>query len=393
MFRKISAQYIFTGNSAPLKRGIIVINNDNEIVDLIDTHGSLPEIEKLEFYDGIITPGFVNAHTHIELSHLKGKINQGTGLVGFIREIGQLRHSLSDGKVMDEASSAMIANGIVAAGDISNTDYSFLHKSTSKIRYYTFIEIFGFQESIAQERLNIGLKLLGQLKKTKLPGSLTPHAPYSISVKLWHLLTDISSINEFRWSVHNQESGSENQLFIQKTGEISDFLARISEEFISWNAPGISSLAYCQDFYKRIPNLLLVHNTFTSAADLECIADLKHKVYLVLCPNANLFIEKVLPDVEMLLNSGFQIALGTDSLASNTGLSILEEIKTIQRYFPTIPLEKLIEWGSYNGAKALGFDLDIGSIETGKKPGLNLITNINFQEMKLTSQSEVKVLA
>jgi cytosine/adenosine deaminase-related metal-dependent hydrolase len=119
---------------------------------------------------------------------------------------------------------------------------------------------------------------------------------------------------------------------------------------------------------------------------------MQDKVVLVLCPNANLYIENKLPDIELFAASGFSIALGTDSLASNTTLSILEEMKTIQLHFPKIRLNDLITWGTINGAKALGFNKLKGTIEIGKKPGLNLISGIDFREMKLTLQSEVKVL-
>jgi len=392
MLRKISAHYIFPGKGNPLKKGVVVVNSEGEIIDLIDTQGNLQESEKLEFYNGIIAPGFVNAHTHLELSHLKGKINQHTGLAGFIRNIGQLRHPEISKEAIIDADSRMQSNGIVAAGDISNSGITFLYKAKSKIRYYTFIEIFGIQNHIARERMNFGAGLLEMLKTYQLAGTLVPHAPYSISNTLWQLLSQFTAENGLKWSIHNQESDEENQLFLNKTGKISNFLAAISDEFDGWEAPGITSLKYCKRFYKNIPFTLLVHNTFISASDLDAISDLKDKICLVLCPKANLYIENVLPDIEMLSKSGFRISLGTDSLASNTDLSILEEMKVIQQYFPAIPLKTLLEWGTINGALALDFENELGSIEINKKPGLNLLTNINFNEMKLTSHSEVKVL-
>ena len=392
MQRKVSAHYIFPGGRSPIKRGIVVVDENGEITDLIDNGGNLPESEKLEFYDGIITAGFINTHTHLELSHLKGEIDRQTGLVGFIRNIGQLRNHFDQNKSIIDADLLMQENGIVAAGDISNTDTSFSVKAKSKIDYYTFIEIFGIQDNIAEERLDFGIELLEKLKTFHLPGSVTPHAPYSMSGLLWKLLSDFSIEHKLNWSVHNQESNEENLLFLDKTGKIAEFLASISGEFANWEEKGLSSLQYCRGFYQNIPRLLLVHNTFTSTADLVSIADLHEKTTIVLCPNANLYIENRLPDIEMLSKSCFPISLGTDSLASNSTLSILEEMKTIQQHYPTISLTDLINWGTINGANALGFEDRLGSIEKGKKPGLNLITNVNFREMKLTSQSEVKVL-
>jgi aminodeoxyfutalosine deaminase len=392
MLRKLSAHYIFPGDGKPIKRGIVVVNENGKIQDLIDTAGSLPEIERLEFYDGIITPGFINAHTHLELSHLKGCIEQHTGLASFLRQIGQLRKINSSDETMLHSDKSMVANGIVAVGDISNTDISFPLKTVSKIRYFTFIELFGIQDNIAEERFNTGISLLKKLYSFNMHGTITPHAPYSISDKLWELLIGYAKENNQLWSIHNQESAGENELFMNKTGEISDFLSLLSTDFAAWKEKGISSLPYCQQFYEQISKVLLVHNTFTSPSDINSIEGLRDKVFFILCPNANLYIENKLPDIAMLASSGFPVALGTDSLASNTKLSILEEMKTIQRYFPQTSLSDLIGWATINGARALGFDVDLGSLSKGKIPGLNLVTNVNFQEMKLTSQSEVKVL-
>ncbi|HEY4786624.1 MAG TPA: amidohydrolase family protein [Bacteroidales bacterium] len=392
MPRKISAHYIFPGNANPLKLGIVVIDDDGMILDLIDTSGKLPETEKLEFFNGIITPGFINAHTHLELSHLKGRIKPHTGLSGFIKAIGQLRNDDISEKSLLDADRLMRENGTVAAGDISNSALSFPIKCKSKIKYHTFIEIFGFQDKIAREKMELGITLFEKLKDYSLEGSITPHAPYSMSESLWQMISDYDTEKGLIWSVHNQESDEENQLFRDKTGEIATFLSLIAHEFADWQAKGMTSLQYCRKFYENISKTLLIHNTFTSSSDLACIANLKDKIVLVLCPNANLYIENQLPDIRSISTSGFVIALGTDSLASNTTLSILSEMKTIQQYFPEIKLQNLIDWATINGAMALGFESIIGTIQKGKKPGLNLITDVNFHKMQLTSQSEVKVL-
>lgn len=392
MHRKISAHYVFPGYGKPLKQGVVVVADDGTIIDLFDTGGCLEESEKLEFYDGIITPGFINSHAHIELSHLKGRIPQHTGLPGFLAGIGQLRDNQVSELSMTEADRYMQHGGIVAVGDISNSNRSFAIKAASKIKYHTFVEIFGIQEQIAEARMNAGMALYQELKSLQLPASLTPHAPYSMSESLWQLLLNFAKEQHLTWSVHNQECEDENLLFLSKSGSMVDFLSFISSEFEAWQAKGTSSLEYCRRYYEQVPKTLLIHNTFTSKSDLEPLSESRSKITLVLCPNANLYIENRLPDIEMLANSGFAIALGTDSLASNSRLSVLEEMKTIQHHFPGTGLTDLITWGTLNGARALGMDNQLGSIEKGRKPGLNLITDINFPEMKLTSQSEVKVL-
>jgi cytosine/adenosine deaminase-related metal-dependent hydrolase len=113
-------------------------------------------------------------------------------------------------------------------------------------------------------------------------------------------------------------------------------------------------------------------------------------VHWCFCPNANLYIEGRLPKINLFIDQGYDIMLGTDSLASNAGLSILSEMQTIQNHFPAINLNHMLTWATLNGAKFLGIDSTIGSITVGKKPGLNLITETDG--FKLTPESQVKRL-
>jgi aminodeoxyfutalosine deaminase len=391
--RKLSAHYIFPGDSRPLKHGIVELDEQGVILDVIDTGGILRESERLEFFDGIITPGFINAHTHLELAHLRGQIPEHTGLIGFIQGVGSLKGLQPLYDELKRADLLMRQNGIVGVGDISNNHHSFRIKAESDIRYHTFIEVFGIQNSIADDKFNMGTELLSQLDDGKLVGSVSPHAPYSMSEKLWSLLMNYASQRNDLWSVHNQETEDENLLFMDKTGRFPGFFSFFTDEMEQWKAKGMTSLQYCLQYYQDLRKVLLVHNTFTSKSDLDAIGDKLSKFIFVLCPNANLYIEDSLPDVVLLQKAGATIAIGTDSLASNKTLSVLEEMKTLQANFSALSLETLVRWATINGAQALGFDADMGSIAAGKKPGLNLVSNIDFRQMKLTSHSEIKVLA
>jgi cytosine/adenosine deaminase-related metal-dependent hydrolase len=137
---------------------------------------------------------------------------------------------------------------------------------------------------------------------------------------------------------------------------------------------------------------LLVHNTFSTKNDLNKYTSYPGWFYYVLCPSSNRFIQNCLPDFSLFASPDFyrNTCLGTDSLASNTCLSILEEMKIIQQHAPDIPLEMLLQWATINGARALGFDHLLGSFEKNKRPGVNLITGIDFEKMNLSSESEVK---
>ncbi len=225
MIRKFSASWVYTLRTPPLKNGIVAVDENGQIVDITDTGGELREMERLEYHSGIISPGFVNAHCHLELSHLMGKIPEQTGMAGFLAEINSLR--------------------------------------------------------------------------------------------VFSTLSDITLLRENR--------------------------------------------------------------------SLE-------DIFLVLCPNSNLFIGNGLPPVELFRSEGMNICIGTDSLASNHQLSVLAELITLQQYVPGLQLEEMLTWACLNGARALQMEDRLGTLEVGKRPGLLLINGIDLVGHRLTLNSRVKRL-
>ena len=157
-----------------------------------------------------------------------------------------------------------------------------------------------------------------------------------------------------------------------------------------------SSALFSMSYLLEAEKILFVHNTYTSKQDLDIIKSYAmasgHEVALCLCPRANLYIENCLPDISLFLQEGMKICIGTDSLASNESLSILDELKTIAKYFPEIPFEILITWATKNGAYFLGMEKQFGTIEKGKKPGLNLLKGMNTEQIKFTDGVEIQRL-
>lgn len=393
--RKISASYLFTLTSKPLKNGIVVVDENGIIEDIIDTGGELRETEGLEHYSGIICPGFINAHCHLELSHLRGKVESGIGLPGFLNQINLFRKENDEIRIhaMQQADRLMMTNGIVAIADICNSSLSLEIKEKSSIYYYTFIECFGFLPERAQRAMEYA-GFIGYLyEAAKQPFSITAHAPYSVSDQLWEYLIQKATENNFTLSVHHQESAEEDKMFQNKNGELIDHYThylKLDTEF--WQPSGKSSTETIVDKVPSEIDLLLVHNTYIDAEKLSVIkkSRVPGNTYLVTCPKSNQYIENRLPDYQLLKNSGFQVCIGTDSLASNNTLSILEEMKMIGRNNQDISLEELLKWACLNGAKALKIDHWAGNIERGKRPGLNLITGVDLKGMRLNEYSKVK---
>ncbi len=395
--KKIAATYIFPGNRPPLKNGILLCEDDGTVVDLIDTGGHLREQAGLEYYSGILVPGFVNVHCHLELSHLKGKIPEKPGLGGFLGTINKLRNLEIENQeeAAEKADFQMWNSGVVAVGDVSNSYSSLEIKRTSKIYYHTFVEAFGFHPSRAEKAFAFAEFVESMFREFDLPASVAPHSPYSVSKELFLKIRKRALAENTILSVHNQESHDELAFFKDGSGGISRHIHEILGIDIShWQPTGKSSLEFTLSFIPKENPLLLVHNTFTSPEDIQLLKQLRHleNTFLVLCPNANLYIENQLPPVLLFQKEKMNICLGTDSLASNHTLSILQEMITLQKFFPEITLQELVEWGCWKGAQALGLTDLFGSLEPGKKPGVNLITGVVLQELKLTENSKAKRL-
>lgn len=394
MIRKIAAHYIITGNGDPVKNGIISIDNTGKVLDISQSSQNLQEVSGLEFYSGILVPGFVNTHCHLELSHLKGKIRQKTGLPGFVSQINQLRKA-DENEIFaaaEKADKKMWHNGIAAVGDISNTNHSFLKKSKSQISYHTFLEIFTTNPDLVNQKYETALKLEKELEAKRLSSSIVPHAPYSVTPAMFELIKKHCLEKKKSLSIHNQETPSENDLYQTKSGELFDAFTNFGVDFNALPQTGKSSLESIMGQMPKQNKTILVHNTFTKEEDIEKATAYFEDLYWCMCPNANLYIENSLPNIPLFYQKKQKICVGTDSLASNHQLSIFEELKVIHHNFPEIPFYKLIEWGTINGAKALGIDNKFGSFENGKTPGVNLIKKFDLQNFKLTSESMLKRL-
>lgn len=386
--KRFSAQYIITNISAPLKRGIITTEDDGTIISIEDTSGDLLESASVEFYNGIIIPGFVNCHCHLELSHMKGAIETESGLGGFIQKVRTSREN-SNEKILEAAADAdndMYRNGISLCADICNTSVTFPVKAESKISYINLLEVFGIDPDKAARRMADIALVSDEAGKTGYPFCLVPHSVYSMSVTLLRLLKE-RSLNNKVTSIHFAETAAEKMFLEDHSGPLME----------SYKNSGIlpAKLEMADDHASAVlnnitpsGNLILVHNTFAEKDLIEKIR-IRENLYWCLCPNSNKFIENRIPPVDLLIEENCDLVIGTDSLASNNSLSILSELITLQENFPSLSIPELIKWGTINGARALGEDDNYGKIEPGKKPGLVLILNADLVSMKLLKDSFV----
>jgi cytosine/adenosine deaminase-related metal-dependent hydrolase len=387
--RIIQADYIFPLNQAPIKKGYLFIEDDGKVIHVTEIAPITDDFE-VEKYAGFICPGFVNTHCHLELSHLKGLIPEAGGLEKFIDQIPKMRDlpQANPSQSMRDADKEMYAAGIVAVGDISNTTAGLEVKKKSPILYHSFVEVFGLDARKSEALLSEGKKVLETYRANNQSASLVPHAPYSVSPEL--LEGVYRHEKKSLKSIHHQESKAENQLFLDGEGGFITLFEGKGVDISRIKKMGISSSHYSiLKHLSKDEKILLVHNTYSKQEDISLIEHNLSNAYWCSCPKSNWFIDRQLPDYELWRKNKLKITLGTDSLASNGGLSILEEMKCIQENFPQISTNELLTWACKNGAEFLSFP-KLGSFSAGFNPGILLIKNT--QGTSLTKESCIEVL-
>ncbi len=389
------ADHIFPIEGEPIINGYVEIDEEGIIL----SYGSSDSLDaqrkaSAEYLEGILIPGFANAHCHVELSHMKGLFRQGTGMDGFIQQINALRLTVNREEriaALTEQMEQMYEAGVSVMGDISNCDESFECKASSPIYTRTYLEVFGTEPEDAPQILAEALQLQEKATRMELDAAPTPHSPYTMS-PLLNRLSAVEGLKSGYLSYHNQESDQEEDMIRYGTGELAeDYKARGSS---MPPVTGESALKYFLDnLQKEIKapiegRLLLVHNTVTDQESIDEALKVLKSPYWAICPLSNIFIHRMLPPLDLLRENNLTICVGTDSLSSNLQLSMIEEIRCIQEYYPHIPLEEILRWCCLNGACAVGAEERFGSFRPGKKPGIVLIDNVDYKRMMLTKESK-----
>ena len=375
--RFLTADIIYSASGDPLENGMVIVNEDGSIEDVLtaaqyglhETHS-----DKIEKFSGFLCPGFINSHCHLELSNLKGLIDEKKGMSSFIRQLLQNRFPFNE-EIMQQsfidAENEMLKNGIVAVGDISNFRHTLNIKKRGRLYYHTYIELTGLKTYDAGNIIEKG-KLL-QKEFEAVPNgnsSLSPHAPYSVSPKLFSLLKENCYVNDEPYTIHMQESMDEVNFIYKQTGPLAELFTELGFEYTSLPKYEASPIRSILPQLPDCSRLMLVHNTYVTQQEISWANKLRKNLSWCLCPNANLYIEDKLPDLNAFINEGSRLIIGTDSLASNHSLDMMEEIKTIREHFPSIPFQEIIKWATINGAIFLGIEKQYGSLEKGKKPGV-----------------------
>lgn len=393
-YRKFKADYLFTGEETADPDSVLITTAEGIVQDIVPAAAAGSDVA---YYPGWLTPGFVNCHCHLELSHMRGVLPEGAGLVDFLVSVIRRRnapgtapevHAETIGQAAAAAEQEMLAGGIVACGDICNTTDTLQVKRAGRLHYHNFIETMGFVEAGASGRMAASKAVFDKFE-TAFPGrsSIVPHAPYSVSPALFKLIADLGTAQLL--TIHNQETEAENEFYLTGKGDFLRLYEALGLDVSFFGGTGKRSLGSILPFFHQDQRLILVHNVATTVEDLAGIWSPEGpSPYFCLCPNANLYISGELPDLGLLQRSGIPLVLGTDSLASNHQLDLLAEMKTLQQHFPQLEMATLLHWATAGGAKALGVEAMLGRFAKGMRPGV--VSIAETEQGRLTRDSRAR---
>jgi cytosine/adenosine deaminase-related metal-dependent hydrolase len=320
--------------------------------------------------DGVLLPGLVNAHCHLELSHLGGARAAGAG--GFVRWVEGVvasrgRHSESEAAAaIDAAIAALEASGTVAVGDVSNTLAPLARLAASRLDAVVFLELLAWDPAKAEATLAWADALLRERcggLRSGLEVRLAAHAPHSVSPALMRRLVERGGPA----AIHLAESREEAEFLRAAAGAWPAFLAARGLGHVHFTAAGTSPVRYCDSLGALHPRLVAAHAVQVDAADRELLRE--RGVHVVLCPRSNAALGVGRADVPALAAAGVKLALGSDSLASAPSLDVLDDARLLRREFEALPPEAILRMATLGGAEALGL-ADLGAIAPGRRAAL-----------------------
>ena len=392
--RRITAEYVYTLDGiSPLRNAYVEYDDADGTVTAV---GECVEGEIIG--KGAVVPGFVNAHCHVELSHLHKKFRKGTGMAGFIDQINELRDWAGrDAKqvLVREWMDKMWNDGVSAMADISNDDSSFDIKKDHPMYTRTFLEVFGSEPEMCDGVMKDVTELNVLADEAGIDAAPTPHSCYTMSPQLLSASAAAGLTRGFI-SYHSQESQEEEDLL--RSGSGAMYENRKRSGMSTPPVTGESSLKY---FIDRLADaqpapydahILLVHNVCLAQDDIDAAGKVMKNVYWALCPLSNIFIHNALPPVPLMRKNGLNITIGTDSLSSNDDLDMVKEMYCLHANFPEVPMNEILTWACLNGARFLGKDDRLGSISAGKSPGIVLISDVDSDGCVTASSRSKRII-
>ena len=379
-----AAKHLLPVASAPIQSGAVATHEGRIVAvgrrrDVVKAH---PGVEVRELGDAVIVPGFVNAHTHVELSFMNGDPPAGGTFMSWIRDLVVRRSQVAPSEAAEAATKSiegMLARGTVAVGDVANEAWVAPLLARSTLHGLAFYELFGFRAADTEAMLDKAAARLDAIDSDpavraaapRITTVLTPHAAHTTSYPLLKALGGRAIASAEVLSIHVAESEEETQLLRDGTGAFKDFLIERDAWEPGWKAPGLTPVEYLDRLGVLTPRTLAVHCVHLDHQDVSRLQ--ARGVTVVTCPRSNQRLGVGKAPVSKLMASGIPVALGTDSLASSPDVDVFTEIAHLRQDHPGLSPAAALRIATLNGARALGMGDALGSIEVGKRDLLAVV--------------------
>ena len=365
------AAWILPIAAAPTRGGVVTVDGGRVLTVSTDDEplAASRDVETVDLGDVAVLPGLVNAHTHLELSWMRGKIAPSDSMPAWAQRLIALR--VEQRAEPRAAIAAAIAeartSGTALVGDVSNTLAADQLLGESPLAGAMFYELLGFNATEPEQLVANTREALDRLApRTDWTRTIVPHAPYSVSPQLFRAIGKAAGNRPM--SIHVGESGDEMTFLRHGTGAWRELLGRLGAWNDRWEPPGCGPVEYIDRLGLVNDRLMAVHGTQLADEELRRLAAVS--ATLVTCPRSNRWTGAGTPPIERFYSSGVRVAIGTDSLASVEDLNLFGELAYARHLAPHVPARRLLESATIAGAIALGFQKEFGTIESGKRAAL-----------------------
>ncbi len=364
--QRYRARWVLPIAGPPIPEGTVTIVR-GRVVDV--AAGPAREPPPIELGSVAVLPGLVNAHTHLELSSLRGRVRPADTMPGWVRTLMAARSEREVGaEAVAQTIDELRASGTALVGDVTNSLASARCLATSDVSARLFYELIGFAVEDGESMVaGAWERVQAVAVPDHLRVSLAAHAPYSVSPALLSAIRDATAEPD-PIGIHLAESAEECEFLRHGTGAWRRLLDELGAWDPTWAAPGCEPVEYLARCQWLRPGLVATHGVQLGDAQLERLASTG--ACLVTCPRSNAWTGAGRPDVERFYRSGVPVAIGTDSLASCPDVNVFHELAELRRLAPSVPARTLLRSATQVGASALGFQDQFGTIEPGKRAAL-----------------------
>jgi aminodeoxyfutalosine deaminase len=363
------AQYILVEAGCLLENAAVHISQSGQIlqVEAWNGHPTDPAIEVVDWGCSIIMPGLINAHTHLELTSFQNQLSRFASFTDWIGQLIEKRKTWTNEDFQASAKAGAhlaLASGTTLVGDIASSSVGWEATQDVPLRRIVFEEIL----SLSPNRVDPILAHLNQIFERSAPNPLqihgiSPHAPYSVSAELYSRAAEQAYGQGRLLATHVAETKEELQLLLTGMGEFRDFLSGIGALPEDWKPPRLSPIAYLDSLKVLGPFCLLIHCNYLDEDSISRLTQTHSSV--VYCPRSHDFFGHEAHPVRQLLDAGIPVALGTDSLASNASLSMIDEMRYLFATRKDVEPEEIFRAATLSGASALNYKGRLGRLRPG----------------------------